>query len=148
MNTIEINRIIKNNPLLNKYYCGIYPSDLLPDNPSKPCCFIVNTDPSHLPGKHWVVIYLSENSVIEYFDSFGRPPIINNIQTFINKYGKKLINNKKQIQNNTSNTCGMFCILFIAFKTSGLNMSDFISLFSVDTNYNELLLRKLYKKIV
>jgi hypothetical protein len=58
MNTIEINRIIKNNPLLNKYYCGIYPSDLLPENPVKPCCFVVNTDPSNLPGKHWIVIHL------------------------------------------------------------------------------------------
>jgi len=148
MNTLEINRIIKNNPILNKYYCGIYPSDLLPDNPQKPCYFVVNTDPAYLPGKHWIVIHIDKFGKIEYFDSFGRAPLQRNFVEFIQKYGKSFIYNKEQIQSNTSTTCGKFCILYIAFRANGLSMKEIISLFSTDTEYNEMLLKNLYKKLI
>ena len=34
--------------------------------------YIVNTEPSHLPGSHWVCIY--NGKVPEFFDSLGKDP--------------------------------------------------------------------------
>ena len=48
---------------------GVYTSDALPIHAKKRSLLhIVNTDPSYTPGKHWLVIYIGEDGLVEYFD--------------------------------------------------------------------------------
>jgi len=69
MNTLEINNSLKK----FKTFLGAFPKDKLPKT-RKPCGLIINTDSSNNPGEHWVAIY-TDNNCSEYFDSFGLPPL-------------------------------------------------------------------------
>jgi hypothetical protein len=70
---------------------GVYSADLMPSvdeirrgclsttfsaSSSSLCCFAINTDPSHRPGKHWVLFIACQKADgvhLEYFDSYGMP---------------------------------------------------------------------------
>ena len=90
MNTKQINKLFKNN--LN--YLGTFPKDLLQSSSKNKFGLIINTDNSDMPGEHWVAIFKNNNKV-EYFDSFGLPPLQEEIAitclTFDKEYGLVLI---------------------------------------------------------
>ena len=55
MDDIELPQIIDRIPLLNYWYLGSFPSDRVPMLPNDTFA-IVNTEPSYVSGKHWVMI--------------------------------------------------------------------------------------------
>ena len=57
-----------------KIFYGVYPANKIPKLRSLPALIVCNTDTSSRPGEHWIVIYVDENYIGEYFDSMGRFP--------------------------------------------------------------------------
>ncbi len=147
MDTIQINKVLQKYKFTKNKFCGVLPIDKLPiKKVTRPCSFIINSDKSTLPGKHWFAIYLPEKGNIEYFDSFGLKPLNKEVYKFFRKNGKYNYN-KFQIQSNTSKSCGKFSALYIAYRSKGLTFKDFISLFSKDKYFNEKLINLLFKKL-
>lgn len=74
MNTIELTSIVKR--ISNRaHLLGVLACDQLPTKPIRyPCMGIVNTDPSDLPGKHWLAFYITKDKQGYFFDSFGNSP--------------------------------------------------------------------------
>lgn len=142
MNTAEIEKIVKNIPKLSTSYLGTFPIDFLPHVKIRtPSALIINTDVSSLNGKHWFALYLSNNA--ELFNSLGGKPT-KRIKNFINHQGLKLICNSNQIQSSRSNICAKYCILFLIYKTKGLSLADFLSLFSNNSIYNDEIVNKIF----
>jgi len=139
MNTNQINRY------LNKYICfrGTYPSDMLPHRLSnqRPAAIVLNTDPSTKPGTHWVAIFFNTNGTAEYFDPFGFPPLTSNIIEFINSNALNgwSCNNITFQTPVLSQTCGIYCILFIRDRCSNIPFKSFISKFSRNVFLNDIL---------
>ena len=62
-------------------YLAVFSRDNLPDSTSNsqlatnstlyPSAYLANTDPSSLPGKHWVAFYYLSPTQLEFFDSYG-----------------------------------------------------------------------------
>ena len=51
-------------------YLGVFSSDELPHSFTRyPSAYVANTDPSFLPGQHWVAFYHLSPSHLEFFDS-------------------------------------------------------------------------------
>lgn len=149
MNTVDLEKILKNNFFTRKNFLGVYAIDMLPIKKLKrPYSIICNTDPSYRSGKHWVAIFLPKFGKLEYFDSFGIKPTNEEIYELIAKNGKEFKYNSKQIQSNKSVTCGKFCIMFLLFRSKNLRYKDFIDLFLNDKNYNESYIKTMFKKIL
>jgi len=56
-----------------KRFDGLFNSDRLP---TKAILLVCNTDPSYMPGEHWIAIYVDDHGRYgEYFDSLGRASI-------------------------------------------------------------------------
>ena len=79
MNTAQITDALEGDPITNKKFCGVFPSDKLPQTIDKyPCGFVANTDPSTKPGTHWMSIWIgpsdgkgeNKRTVGEFFDSY------------------------------------------------------------------------------
>ena len=107
-------------------YLGTFPLDQFPlanflntapftftNVPSQIHACILNTDPSYMPGQHWVAFYLDPQRVpftVEFFDSYGHNPA---------EYGLELPSNLVIEQNilplhgSESVVCGHYCMLFI-----------------------------------
>ena len=67
MNNTELEEKLFSDHRIRDIVGGVYASDALPIH-AKPLLHIVNTDPSYMPGKHWLVIYIGEDGYVEYFD--------------------------------------------------------------------------------
>lgn len=133
MNSLEIFNALKNNQKLKKFFTGVYPSDHLPKNIKTPALIIVNTDPSHKSGTHWLAIYISKTGDTEIFNSFGAlQPIQSEFRRFLQENSRNgcTIFNNKRIQSDYSLTCGNYCCLYLYYKATGRDMNNFLKLFS------------------
>ena len=75
MNTEELLCVIRENMCLSFVTDDVYSADTLPDKVQFfPSAFICNTDPSSLPGKHWIVFWFKDPFNSECFDSLGNLP--------------------------------------------------------------------------
>ena len=93
---------------------GVFPCDLMPVMKTGEIV-ILNTDPSALPGKHYVCLRKLSNSQYEMFDSLSVniSIIFPRLTEELKRRGiyKKITHaNKTPIQNLNSHTCGFFCV--------------------------------------
>ena len=143
MNASTINEYLISDVNIKRIYRGVISSnELYKICKNNECLYVVNTDPNYLPGSHWIVIY-SSNKSCEIFDSLGENPLsygthFTNFLFNYNKYSYCI----KQLQNKMSNTCGIFCIFYIFWKTRGFDLNEIVNTFSHDTVLNEYLMRK------
>jgi hypothetical protein len=132
--------------LLKTFSCfkGVFPSDMLPYKASLPINIIVNTDPSHMPGEHWVSISINKNGIGEYFDSFGLPPFKRDIIDFLEKKCEKWSYNQYSLQNIKSNTCGHYCVLNVIYRCQGLSNKRFLLNFNNNTLNNDKRMKNIF----
>ena len=121
MDSNNINYLLKN-ILCNKqvYFSGVYASDQIPKSFTYyPACFVVNIDPSNLPGTHWVCYYFPDKSRCEFFDSYGKGPNVFNLPVYSNMY-----HNTIRYQSDYSNVCGQYCIYYLYWRSKGHSPSQ------------------------
>jgi hypothetical protein len=123
--------------MLPKYaqygYIGAIPSDKIKDidpNKADTVSFVMNTDPSTKPGRHWVAVFINfindrfGGPSVEYVDSFGEPPtkaVIQQIKQLVKKRRGltaflKFKVNQHEYQRENSITCGGHAMGFIASR--------------------------------
>src|SRR5215475_11793863 len=113
-----------------KSFLGVYPSDLIPHSITRSGCLILNTDPHNLEGSHWLAIRLMPKAYSEcYFDSYGLPPDIPSILSFLRRNCTVWDYNRVQIQGLTGTVCGKYCCLFALYTDRGFTPKPFVALF-------------------
>lgn len=127
---------------IKKNFGGVFSRDTLPVRKGRFCFFIVNFDRKHLPGSHWVAIAFKGNTAT-YFDSYGRPPIHEDILNFLEKNSRIIKYNTGCFQNFKTSTCGLFCLYFLYQFSRDLPMDR---LDVKDTGKNELFIRRFLKE--
>src|SRR5215470_4846264 len=132
----QISKALESDPHVAKTFMGVFPSDKLPKNIWKfPCSLVANTDPSSKRGEHWVCFYFDRTGAVEYFDSYGIPPVNHNLFNFITENGcnltwhpnTRMICNDKRVQGYNSNVCGHYCIAYITQRVGGKSMNEIVS---------------------
>ena len=123
MNSDQINWLLRRNA--GTRFLGVFAADRIPKLISFPCCYVVNTDPAHLPGKHWVAYFHSSPNSHEFFDSYGQHPTLYNLPTYRN-----LMYNTKSFQSLTSSVCGHYCIFYLYHRCNSISLSRIITTLS------------------
>lgn len=142
MNTSDINNELKD----YNCYIGTYARDLLPKKViiKRPLALIMNTDKANKPGQHWIALFIDKNNNANYLDSYGFPPMCQEIIKFLSLNKVKYIQyNTQQLQSVITSTCGYYCIQFIKMLCNGENFCKFMSLFSKNKLVNDLKVAKL-----
>jgi hypothetical protein len=136
MNTQEISKLLSSDPLTQTVFKGVYPVDKVPIVDLG--AYIVNTDESNLPGKHWVCIFKTKSN-IEYYDSYGLKPS----QIFESILGNTFNYNAERVQSMLSTVCGQHCIYYVLQRSRNVSMQEIINEF--DTNYlqNDILVQEI-----
>ena len=148
MDTIQLINYLKKDKYARKYFCGVLPINKLPRRKIlRPCCFIINTHKSNLPGEHWFAIFVPKFGKIEYFDSYGLKPINEEVHDFIKLNGGKYIYNEKNIQGINSENCGKFSLFYLYMRTRGFNLNKIQKFFVKNKNFNDLIVNKLFYKL-
>jgi len=134
----EISNIIKNDLKTQNQFLGCFSRDNIPELKNN-TFIIINTDPKHKPGEHWIVLYKNKENIFEFFDSLGRSPNEYKFKKFP-RY-KYVIHNLNVIQNPLQNTCGYFCLYYIFFKSRGYDIFEIVEHFSSNFNVNDLYIK-------
>ena len=102
-----------------KHFHGAFAYDEVPALPEGEWSIIVNTASSSNPGEHWIAIVFKDG-VTYFMDSFGRelnlrettfsPEFVNKMKSITRGY---LVNNRKLLQQLTSNACGYYAVYFV-----------------------------------
>ena len=140
MNTAQIAYALERDAKTSKKFCGVFPSDKLPQTIDKyPCGLVANTDPSTKSGKHWVSIYLSSPRKGSWFDSYGKSPESYGaaFTGFLEKHYDDWDFNNRKLQSDCSDVCGQYCIFFLSHKARGYSMNKIVQLFGNDTVLND-----------
>lgn len=121
--------------LLGSNFLGVFSADgYKKSRRKKSFSIIFNTDLMKNPGKHFVAIHVSRNS-LDYFDSFGSPNIEKNISKFIKKTKKKCFMHCEAIQDVESSFCGFYSLAFLLWMNKRRkNSSCFYDMFKVGSN--------------
>jgi hypothetical protein len=126
MNTTQICKVLTKHV---KYFQGVYPIDLLPSTLTKPSLIVINLDKHYMPGSHWVAVCFSDTGYAEYFDSYGLPPFMYEITTYLQRHSISWTFNSHRLQGLTSNVCGHYCCLYALHRVRGQTMMSFINMF-------------------
>ena len=140
MDTDELYEILTSDPITDTYLRGVIPADVIPKEVNVyPSLYIVNTDPSYKPGRHWLAIYFTSNQCKEFFDSFGNPPTYygEHFYSFINENSKQWIYNRIPLQGLFGITCGHFCSFYAIHRCHGIPMSTIVNMFSKNVYWND-----------
>ena len=130
-------------------FLGCFYIDILPSFPKKfPQSFIMNTEESSKPGKHWVAVVLLEDECL-YFDSFGVGVVESELRKYLFSRYKRVSHSRICIQDLRSTKCGAFCVDFILNVKNRTEYTNFINCFSsLHLKHNDDILREHFKKSV
>ena len=90
---------------------------------------ISNTDTSQGRVKHWVTFYFPECGSYEFFNSLGHMPEKFAVR-FEKILNKKYLKNVGQLQQSTSNMCGLYCAYYVVNRHAGKTMKDILKDFN------------------
>lgn len=118
MNGEEISEILLSNPYTKNYFLGVHSIDNLHTIREKPTIVVCNTDPAHLPGRHWVLFYFNSRNEVEFVDSIGKEPSYYGSEfiTFMGRFSDTCVFNINRIQPDNSIICGHFCVLYAILR--------------------------------
>ena len=124
LTTGQLNVLLSDVPIFR----GTFPADAIPSFRKLPAAIIVNTDPSSLPGEHWVSVVLKSNSKAIYFDPLGFPPLVGEMQKYLTEHAANGIKySAVTVQSPTNKTCGLWCAAFVNHYAAGGSLRDFVA---------------------
>ena len=156
-NTLSINEVFET--IVHPEFCfiGTLPSDAYRPyifNMYKIClrysryyAFIINTKPHSHTGEHWVAVFIDKSAnTVDYFDSYGKEPTKDIMQTILYILKKLKINqysfNINYLKHQTDKSqCGKYAMSFIIMRLKNYPFTFFTA--STIKFYNKVDLKKL-----
>ena len=137
MNTLQIERLLKKDLKSKTIFKKVCALDQL-EKPTFPSAYVINSDPSSEPGEHWVAVYFDKRGRGEYFDSYGLPPTLVGLESYMDAYSLSgWIYNRKTLQAYFSSFCGHYCVYFILFRCRGVPLYAIVSDFTSNLTKND-----------
>lgn len=142
LTTRDVNQFVQGDPVLRSLYQGTFArdefsSEILSEQDQAvqsefPKAYIVNTDPSDRPGKHWVCLYRPSPGIVQYFDSYGLDPSHQHpdFQAAMAVSGWRLQRwNLHPVQAWFSSMCGVYCLYVLAHRARGWTLEEVMGRF-------------------
>lgn len=135
MNESQIELMLRSHPHTARHFKGVYARDEFPAAPLVPGgIYVCNLSRRNEVGTHWVLIYISPENVILYFDPEGQPAFLPEFLSVFNKYAYYVYNSVR-IQSVRSRACGLFCVYFAIQLVRGHSIVAARAIFEHHTEY-------------
>jgi hypothetical protein len=145
MDEAQIEFYLRSHPHTRASFRGVFARDELPAKLEPSSIYIVNYSLRKSKGTHWILLFMTPNSVPLYFDTAGLPPFFPEFTRLLNKY-PLFIYSKHQIQSSDSMSCGRFVILMAVYLSRGRSLYESRSIFSSKLQDNESVLAGKFLK--
>ena len=132
-----------------KNFIGTFPCNILPYVEENDSFSLVFNESRHdEEGSHFVAIFATKNDIY-YFDSLGLKCENKYILSFLNSSGRKIIENKIQIQSYDSIFCGYFCLTFIIYMTKQYEYKKYFKMFCKNNlKLNDIIVVEMLLKMI
>lgn len=149
LTTEQLNLLALVDPILNQHFLGTFAIDKIPPPRlvKAKTGMIINYDSHKSPGSHWVAIWVKSDGNVEFFDSFGLPPIKTSLKQYLYSISNNITYNQNKLQSFSANTCGLWCVLFLISRVRNVSLQSFVSAFEQESEQNDETLLQLIKKI-
>jgi hypothetical protein len=148
MRGLTVTELLRAVPGSRGVWRGVFSRDTTPRRVgARPAAYVFNTHPHGREGEHWVAVYVGRGGRGEYFDSFGFPPYHREFRAFLDKHTSRWKYNEKRVQGLLAETCGHFCVYFLAHKFHGLSMKSIMKRFGENTRANDVIVRNFVKRL-
>jgi hypothetical protein len=121
LNSIQITEILRKDKCTQNRFIGVFARDELPTRLVYPCCFVLNTHTSDLPGEHWLALHYDVKKICHFYDSYGLHPDYYSLTNYITRTSSGWYFNSSQSQSFNSFICGYYCVLFLMLKCRKLD---------------------------
>jgi len=128
--TLDLTAAARAHPTLRRYHIGTYPLDALANLTvaGRPRHLIYNMSPSNRPpGTHWISIWLTRDLKAEVVDSLGRRPLSTEVLGFVRRHSASAVFCDQQIQDWTSNVCGLYCLSHGLARARGRSLESWLA---------------------
>ena len=101
----------------------------------------MNTDPSNMPGTHWISIWIDLSMTQrggggQFFDSYGTDvPVV--FRNYLQKHTDQWDFNRRTLQSIWSDVCGHYCLFYLTHKARGYSMNRIVNMFGNNTMDND-----------
>jgi hypothetical protein len=123
-------------------FYGVYPCDQLPKITRLPALLVVNTDPAHRGGQHWIAMYINVDRTGELFDSLAETPPKKEFLEYMNNNCDRWTSSVKQLQSAVSSFCGNYVVVYSILRLRGLSLRNIEKQFSSDTGLNDYIVHR------
>ena len=147
MNTLQMERLLKKDLKSKTIFKKVCALDQL-EKPTFPSAYVINSDASSEPGEHWVAVYFDKRGRGEYFDSYGLPPTLVGLDSYMDVYSLSgWIYNRKTLQAYFSSFCGHYCVYFILFRCRGVPLHAIVSDFTSNLTENDRSISRFIRNV-
>ena len=87
MNTLDLNKTLRGNPVTKRFFLGTFPACITPETNKKFYTFITNTENHDESGEHWNA-WVVDNDNTMFFDSYGQSPHMLNYHDIVKKFNQ------------------------------------------------------------
>ena len=121
----QLRWLVAQDPHLRNRFLGVFAADELPllQDVPRPSGLIVNSDPSHKPGTHWMAIYYGKDGQDEFFDSYGKSPT-SYVRAWQNHLNPGYEYSSKILQGDDTTVCGHYCVFYLKQKSLGRTLKE------------------------
>jgi len=138
MDTRELQYLLSRSSYTSSWNPVVCAKDELPHRkPKEVHAYVINTDDSHLPGTHWVAVYFPHGGSVEYFDSYGLPPMEKDILEFMRRNAASTRFNNVRLQGSKSMVCGQYCVHFLHQRSLGYSLERLVNFFDMEYARND-----------
>jgi hypothetical protein len=145
MDESQIKYFLKSHPLTCDYFRGVFARDELPERLEPASIYVVNYSLRREIGTHWILIFITVNSVPLYVDTSGLPAVFPEFTKCLDQF-PFYIYSKHPIQGGSSRSCAVYCILLAVYLSRGKTLQEARSVFSADVRGNEDILATFFLK--
>ncbi len=140
MNTKQLTAVLRMDPYSHPYFQGVFPSDRLPARLQHyPAALVMNVDPHGRRGSHWCSIFIAQDRVGTFFDSYGHAPGYYTplFQEFLERTCTTWTYSTSRLQSLDSDVCGQYCLYFLLLRSRNIPTQTIVRRFSSNTRKND-----------
>ena len=135
LNNGQLDHLATADAIFKPSFYGTVACDRLPRRPIKkePREYIVNTDPHHRTGRHWLALWTHSGNICQVMDSYDLPlesyETTEPLQDWLKGQWKYVIYNGQSLQSIYSKSCGDYTLFYLKDRARGQSINEFLRRF-------------------